>query len=242
MVLGHIEKLRLKNSVTAFVPAAKIAAASGSTTAPTYAQMLVESPPKAASTKKCGLCSGMHDVRRCNTMAKMDANAKYNHFKDKNLCTRCLTDHVKVGNSSGVGPACSAPLPTCAVCHRHGHWDIFHLQTAPQPKPRLSRMNNNNNGGNYNNNNNNNNGNNNNGNNNNNNNGSNYNNNSGNNNNNNGNNNNNNNNGNNNNNNNGNNNSSGNNNNSNNNNGENNNNNNNGSVPPLMPANPTVSA
>ena len=105
------------------------AIASAPKTAPTYANRLVESPPKMQNTSKCNECGGLHETASCNVLLAMTVEQRVEALSRRGLCFHCM-------NPGHRASSCTQ-RPTCQKCSRK-HATMLHDRKFESPKKKSS--------------------------------------------------------------------------------------------------------
>ena len=105
------------------------AIASAPKTTPTYANRLVESPPKMQNTSKCNECGGLHETASCNVLLAMTVEQRVEALSRRGLCFHCM-------NPGHRASSCTQ-RPTCQKCSRK-HATMLHDRKFESPKKKSS--------------------------------------------------------------------------------------------------------
>ena len=109
-------------------PASKIAAITSQTSShpvkQTYANRLVNSPPKQQSTERCNVCSSVHATEDCHQLVNAGVDERMNILASKGLCFHCF-------ESGHVAKAC-VNRKTCKRCNKR-HATLLHDRKFTSP-------------------------------------------------------------------------------------------------------------
>ena len=96
---------------------------------PTYANRLVESPPKVQQTTRCNECGGLHETPSCNVLLAMNVEQRVEALARRGLCFHCM--------NPGHRAASCTQRPTCQKCSRK-HATMLHDRKFESPKKKSS--------------------------------------------------------------------------------------------------------
>ena len=109
-------------------PASKIAAissqASSQATKQTYANRVIESPPKQQPTDRCNICSSIHKTQDCIQLTNVNIEARMNLLSQKGLCFHCF-------EPGHTARSCSN-RQTCSICKKR-HATLLHDRKYTSP-------------------------------------------------------------------------------------------------------------
>ena len=108
---------------------AAVATVTKPTTTPTYANRLVESPPKIQQTTRCNECGGLHETSSCNVLLNMNVEQRVEALSKRGLCFHCM-------NPGHRASSCNQ-RPTCQKCSRK-HATMLHDRKFESPKKKTS--------------------------------------------------------------------------------------------------------
>ena len=96
---------------------------------PTYANRLVNSPPKVQQTTRCNECGGLHETSSCNVLLAMNIEQRVEALSKRGLCFHCM--------NPGHRAASCTQRPTCQKCSRK-HATMLHDRKFESPKKKTS--------------------------------------------------------------------------------------------------------
>ena len=101
---------------------------------PTYAEQLVNSPPKQQSTGRCNICGSIHATEDCLLLVNSDVEARLQMLSNKGLCYHCFEP-----NHQAKGCAKKA-LISCAICKKRHSTLLHDRRYVSSPKTTVSEL------------------------------------------------------------------------------------------------------
>ena len=120
--------------------AAVVVTSGASSSATSYAQQLVSSPPKPQPSDVCEVCGGMHATQLCNILANANVEERVQRLAAKGLCFPLLQKQPPGEELRGAAKVRNPELQedTCdAFAGQENDWFPFRFYISPAPAAML---------------------------------------------------------------------------------------------------------